>query len=420
MPNPPATIDAQAIKALTQACPGENPLAGMYQDFAVHTRCLLTGHSHQAWPDCAKQGVLAAYQDAAQHVDDKWNKAMQVAQRVRRGFATRLDDPSGEYVLGQNVHELLTRLFSSLPAYATTNALARRAPILSTSGEFHSMRRQLDRWCEYGINIETVPHDLQAANALISRLESRPPAYFGAVILSVVGFMNGLSVDHLDQLALVATQCETPLILDAYHAVNVIPLSVSNLGLQNAYLLGGGYKYCQLGEGVCFLRVPTQIEARPALTGWFAEFHLRDRIKQGDHTVHYANGAPAFAGSTYDPVSHYRAAAVFDFFDGLGLDVSLLRSISQRQVSRLRQGFEALGRPNAQIALADVVPDEQRAGFLALKTSYAAQLCQDLRQHGVWTDARDEILRLGPAPYLNDAQLDQGIQALDACLSTLS
>ena len=52
-------------------------------------------------------------------------------------------------------------------------------------------------------------------------------------------------------------------------------------GLERAWIVGGGYKYLQLGEGNCFLRVPPGTRMRPVLTGWFAEFaaarrtHLR-------------------------------------------------------------------------------------------------------------------------------------------------
>ena len=43
-----------------------------YSDFKVNERILLSGHSHQAWPNVAKQGMIECYNDAAKHVDDKW------------------------------------------------------------------------------------------------------------------------------------------------------------------------------------------------------------------------------------------------------------------------------------------------------------------------------------------------------------
>ena len=64
-----------------------NLLAPHYSAFRVSERLLLTGHSHQAWPDCARDGHLEAWDDAAELVDDKWERAFAKADRVRRGFA---------------------------------------------------------------------------------------------------------------------------------------------------------------------------------------------------------------------------------------------------------------------------------------------------------------------------------------------
>ena len=49
-----------------------NALAPHYSAFRVDERLLLTGHSHQAWPDCGFDGQQAAWLDAARYVDDKW------------------------------------------------------------------------------------------------------------------------------------------------------------------------------------------------------------------------------------------------------------------------------------------------------------------------------------------------------------
>ena len=42
------------------------------------------------------------------------------------------------------------------------------------------------------------------------------------------------------------------LLVDAYHHLNVVPFDIDSSGLQEAFVTGGGYKYCQLGEGNCF------------------------------------------------------------------------------------------------------------------------------------------------------------------------
>src|SRR5690606_2673219 len=118
------------------------------------------------------------------------------------------------------------------------------------------------------------------------------------------------------------------------------------------------------------------------------------------------------AGATYDPTSNYRAAEVFDFFDEQGLTPALLREVSQHQIGLLAAGFDALDLDPALVDRDREVDLREVAGFLALRSPRAGDLCAGLRERGVMADYRGEVLRLGPAPYLSDRQLEDAIAAL--------
>ena len=45
-------------------------------------RILLSGHSHQAWPDVARAAQLAVFDDAAELVDDKWGPIFELQAAV--------------------------------------------------------------------------------------------------------------------------------------------------------------------------------------------------------------------------------------------------------------------------------------------------------------------------------------------------
>jgi kynureninase len=196
--------------------------------------------------------------------------------------------------------------------------------------------------------------------------------------------------------------------------LNVVPFDIRALGLERAFVTGGGYKYCQLGEGNAFLRVPPGCRLRPVLTGWFSEFAALDE-RPSDATVAYGAGAARWAGATYDPTSNYRAAAVFAFHAEHGLTAERLRAISRHQVALLKREFEALDIDRS-IAHVESMPDDCRAGFLAIRTGVAGDLCERLRGGGVLTDFRGSVLRLGPAPYLSDGQLRDAIRAIGETL----
>ncbi|HYJ34063.1 MAG TPA: kynureninase [Candidatus Binatia bacterium] len=381
--------------------PGD--LAAHYTRFRVSERLLLTGHSHQAWPDVAFDGQVQAWNDAAALVDEKWGRAAEQADRVRRGFARLLGAAPDEVALGQNTHELVLRFLSALP-------LRERPRLVTTDGEFHSIRRQLDRLAEDGrLEIVKVPAD--PPDAIADRLAGAVNGRTAAVLASSVLFGNAAIVPGLGSVAVACRAQGTELLVDAYHHLNVVPFSLRAEGLEEAFVVGGGYKYCQLGEGNCFLRVPPHArDYRPVITGWYGEFaHLTDR---SSGRVAYAEGPDRWAGATYDPTSHYRAARVFDFFEQQGLTPERLRAISEHQLRLLAGGFDALGKDAGVIARDRSLPLERIGGFLALRSPRAEAICAGLRARGVLADFRGDQLRLGPAPYLADEQIERAIAEL--------
>lgn len=380
-----------------------SPLAPHYSRFRVGERLLLTGHSHQAWPDAGFEGQIEAWRDAAEFVDEKWERAEAKAERVRQGFARLLGAAPGEIALGESTHALLVRFLSALP-------LAERPRLVTTDGEFHTIRRQLDRlsetsWCEV-VKVPAEPVD-----SLADRLAVKMNRGTAAVLVSSVFFESARIVPGIDRVLLACRQAGAELLVDVYHHLNAVPFSLEADRLADAFVTGGGYKYCQLGEGNAFLRVPPGREAmRPVVTGWYSEFEKLSSRAGGQ--VPYGDGPALWAGSTYDPTSHYRAARVFDFFAEQKLTPAFLREVSQHQVSFLAERFDALDLDPMVIERDRGIPVAALGGFLALKSPSAGAISKALRARGVWSDYRGETLRLGPAPYLTDRQLEDAMSAL--------
>ena len=379
-----------------------NALAPHYSRFRVSERLLLTGHSHQAWPDAGFAAQSEAWNDAAELVDDKWGKAFEKAARVKAGFTHLLGDPGDGLALGSNTHELVVRLISAIDA-------KKRPRMVTTDGEFHTIRRQLDRMAEAGVEVVKVPE--HPVETVAARLAAAVDDRTGLVLVSYVFFDSGRIARGLGQVAEACAKHGAELLVDVYHALNVVPVDLKAEGLTGAFVVGGGYKYCQLGEGNCFLRVPEACGLRPVITGWYSEFTALAG-KHGAGEVVYGQGGERFAGATYDPTSHYRAAAVFDFFGAQGLKAPLLREISQHQIGVLATAFDALGI-DPRVATRDrATPLTEIGGFLAIRSPQAGELQQKLQARGVLTDSRGEVLRLGPAPYLSDSHLKDAVRIL--------
>jgi kynureninase len=366
-------------------------LAKHYTRFRVTERILLTGHSHQAWPDVAFEAQQQAWLDAAELVDDVWDKAFEKANEVRRGFARLLDDSPDRIALAPNTHELVVRFLSALP-------LEKRAKLITTDGEFHTIRRQLDRLAEEGIEVEKVA--ATPAATLAERLAAVVDEKTAAVLVSAVLYTNAHIVPNLRATLEACERRGAELLVDAYHALNVVPFSLRKEGLERAYVVGGGYKYCQLGPGNAFLRFPADTTLRPVFTGWFSEF--TDLSKAPTSRVEYGPGPARFAGATYDFTSHYRGAAVFTFFEQYGLTPQELRTLSQRQIEVL---VSALGIETDNAL-------HETGGFLALRTRDTPRVHEALKERDIATDFRGDMLRLGPAPYVTEEQLDQAANVI--------
>ena len=169
-----------------------NALAADYSRFRVADRLLFTGHSHQAWPDCGFAAQQQAWLDAAEFVDDKWQNAFARAEAVRRGFGRLLDEPDGDIALGQNTLELVARFVSALP-------LRERPRLVSTHGEFHTIRRLLDRLAEEGIEVVRVA--AEPVESLAERLAAVVNERTAAVFCSSVLFQTARIVPGLTDLA---------------------------------------------------------------------------------------------------------------------------------------------------------------------------------------------------------------------------
>lgn len=378
-------------------------LQPFYSKFDVANRLLFTGHSHQAWPDAAFDGLDEYAEIVAKEVDKKWETGFEKTEILRTYLRNYYDDPDGRYCREQNTHVLMVSWLSSLD-------LKNKPRIITTQGEFHSMYRQLRRLEESGIEVIYLPHqnDDQLFDTFQKELKKDQTA---AVMLSRIYFETAEINTRCSDIARYAIEQDVPVLIDDYHGTNVTPISIREEKLDQAYLLIGGYKYLQWGEANCFLRYPKNCRLRPVVTGWFSAFEQLDQPRD-DKPVSFDDGNQKFATGTYDPVSQFRAAAVTLFFNEMNMTPELLAKQYRAQITFLRSLFDEFNDPGSGITHANLRSLEETGGFLALESRNARQISQALLDDSIYTDARDKILRIGPAPYTTKEQCTKIIYQL--------
>ncbi|MEX0779173.1 MAG: hypothetical protein WD491_07710 [Balneolales bacterium] len=377
-----------------------------YRKFDVDNRMLFTGHSHQAWPDVAYEGQMEAFEEAARLVDNKWEAAFHKTNILRRYLRDYYDDPDGQYSLATSTHELVVKWLSALD-------LKNKPRLITTDSEFYTIHRQLKRLKEADIEVAEIPS--LPLEGFAERLEKTMTDKTSAVLISRVYFESSLINREIREAAELCRKYGVPMLIDDYHGTNVIPLSIRDEDLEDCYLLIGGYKYLQWGEGNCFLRYPHDCSLRPVVTGWFASFSTLSQPRH-EYTVQY-DVDQRFSGATYDSVSQFRAARVVEFFRDMNLSPPLLFENYRRQVSYLKECFLDLGIDPSIITLKHEYPITDNGGFLALSSPRAGQIWKDLKERGVSTDFRGDTLRLGPAPYVRGEDIEEFMEVLKEVVS---
>lgn len=349
-------------------------------------RLHMAAHSHHAWPDCSELAHANVWSDAAEHIDKKWDVIFEkVIPEAQEHIARLLSLPDPTTIcFAPNTHEFVVRLHS---------CFSEAPKILTTDAEFHSFARQHQRWQEAG-------------EAHVSIVAAEPFETFGErftkavregdhdlVFISQVFFNSGFFVDCIPEIAGILRDRETQLVIDGYHAFMAIPTSLADIADQ-AFFLGGGYKYAMAGEGVCFMHCPPGAFARPTNTGWFAGFAELAGSAQG---VPYASGGLRFAGATFDASGLYRFNAVQRMLAEEGLTVKDIHAHVQALQKRFLEEYRTRALP-----IGELVPGQEhteRGHFLTFRSDHAARLYEELGERDIVVDVRGDRLRFGFGIY---------------------
>ncbi len=208
---------------------------------------------------------VRAWAEANTFADRKWDLIFEEVIPEAQGHVARQLGlaSSNSLVFTSNTHDLLLRIVSAVE----------KAPvrILTTDGEFHSFRRQSQRWEETGeVVLTTVP--LEPFDTFEDRFLSAAQAGgHDLIFVSQVFFRTGRLAGSLEPLAALSKPEGPWVVIDGYHGFMAVPTDLSAIQ-ERVFYLAGGYKYAMAGEGACFLHAPAGFGPRPVITGWFAEF----------------------------------------------------------------------------------------------------------------------------------------------------
>ncbi|WP_332660195.1 kynureninase/PvdN C-terminal domain-containing protein [Brevundimonas sp.] len=371
-------------------------------------RLHFAAHSHHLWPDASFDGQVQAWVEANRFADRKWDLIFgEVVPAAQAEVARELDLPDpNTVVFAPNTHDLLLRVVSGLE----------RKPVrvLSTDGEFHSFRRQGERWEEAGEALITrVP--LEPFDTFDARfLAAAKAGGFDLIVVSQVFFRTGQVFGGINELAALADPAGPWVVIDGYHGFMATPTDLGAVA-DRVFYLAGGYKYAMSGEGVCFLHAPDGYCPRPVITGWFAEFGDLSGPPGG---VQYRADGGRFWGATFDVSPLYRFNAVRAALRDAGLTTADISAHARALMQRFQAavaGGEA-GKLVEAGLINPVTGEAGRARFLAFRHDKASAWKERLLDAGVVTDVRDDVIRFGFGLYQDAADVERLIAACKRAL----
>lgn len=367
-------------------------------------RLHFAAHSHHLWPDASFDGQVQAWAEANRFADRKWDLVFgDVIPEAQAHVARELNLPSPDsLIFAPNTHEILLRIASAVDKAAPVR-------ILATDGEFHSFRRQSERWEEAGQAVVT-----RVALAPFETFADRFVAAARAgghdlIFVSQVFFRTGGLFERIAELAELADAAGPWVVVDGYHGFMATPTDLSAVA-DRVFYLAGGYKYAMAGEGACFLHAPPGFGPRPVVTGWFAEFGHLEGPPGG---VQYRTDGGRFWGATFDASALYRFNAVRRMLEQHGLTTAMIADHARGLQAR----FQAAIRSNeaGALAQADILnPVEEaapRARFLALRHAEAPRWKAALQEMNVIADVRDDVIRFGFSLYQSEDDVEKLIHA---------
>lgn len=365
-------------------------------------RLHFAAHSHHLWPDASFDGQVRAWVEANKFADRKWDLIFgEVVPEAQGHVARELNLPSPDTVVfAPNTHDLLLRVFSGVA----------RKPvrILSTDGEFHSFRRQGERWEEAGEALITRV-TLEPFETFDDRfVEAARGGGFDLIVVSQVFFRTGQAFSRIADLAALADPAGPWVVVDGYHGFMAQPTDLSAVA-DRIFYLAGGYKYAMAGEGACFLHAPDGYCPRPVVTGWFAEFGDLSGPPGG---VGYRNDGGRFWGATFDVSPLYRFNAVRRMLDEAGATTADISAHANGLMMRFQAAAAdgEAGRLETAELVNPLTGETGRARFLAFRHREAPAWKDRLLEAGVVTDVRDDTIRFGFGLYQNEADVERLIE----------
>jgi kynureninase len=197
------------------------------------------------------------------------------------------------------------------------------------------------------------------------------------------------------------------LLLDVYQTAGVLPIQVSDWGID--FAVGGTIKWLCGGPACGYLYVRPDLlpTLEPRLTGWIAH---ESPFDFAPGRIRYARGARRFAQGTPSVPALYSCLPGLEILLGVGLPAIADESRRRTQwivETALERGWNLKSPADA----------ERRGGSVMLGIAEPERLERELARRGVLVDWRPGVLRISPHFFNTDEEVERALEILSKLLA---
>lgn len=352
-------------------------------------------------PPLSVHQAMRSFLDDWRDYGEKWEEWLLEIVKARDLFARLIGATLAEVACVPNVSSALAAIGSALPLQPGQNVVVSELNFPTNVYIWHALKRK-------GLLSEV--RVLKAKNGEVptSDFERAIDDKTAAVSLDYVSWINGCKED-IRSVTQIAHSHGTLMLVDAFHAVGVMPVDVRELGVD--VLTCGTYKWLMGPHGTAFLYVKGDVLERlePAIVGWHGiSDSVVARVLSKQETfgrpfdltgVVPAKDATRFEWGTWSIITVAGAKAALEFT--LKYAPRDRWPMIERLNERLSDGLRKKGRHITS------PPDrERRSGILTFEVDDAAKMARKLLEEHVVVAPRVNTLRVSPHFYNTDREID--------------
>jgi selenocysteine lyase/cysteine desulfurase len=338
---------------------------------------------------------------------EKWEDWLMEIVRARDLFARIINATLDEVACIPNVSSGLAAIGNALPLHGGQNIVVSELNFPTNIYIWHAMKRK-------GLLSELRVLKAKNGQIPISEFEKAIDDKTAAVSIDYVSWMNGCRED-VRAIAQIAHSHGALMLVDAFHAIGVIPVDARKLGVD--VLTCGTYKWLMGPHGTAFLYVNHEAldQLDPGIVGWHGisdsvVARVRSKQETFGRPFDIAGVAPAkdatrFEWGTWSVVTVIGAMAALEFTlkYAPGEREPLIERLNERLVDGLRRKGKRITSP---------LEKGRRSGIVTFEVDDAAQVCRKLQQEHVVVAPRPGTLRVSPHFYNLDNEIDTLLEKL--------